>query len=288
MADENQTETIAALALKADDNVPIVIEHFADGRTFVARRTDFVLEQVTALNKAEVFMPKVVASTVTLQKSQSLAAYINRFKNADTVLFADIASSSMTAVIDYHGQPPAGDVAGGTKPDPRLACHRAMLQLAFSEQWKVWTAKDGVLMSQLDFADFLEQNGVDLYDPQGADLLELIQDLHTYAKSTVKTRVRAGAISNLDFARDNEVTGSKDGTVPMPNQMQLRIPIYFGEPEVTVPALMRFQLNDGTIRLGYRLVRPETVRQIEFQRVVQDEVAGPTEVTTVYGAAPTK
>src|SRR5437879_731882 len=77
-----------------------------DGRKFVAlpgREGAYTLEHITLANAAEVLMPKVVAQHVKMQTANSLIDYINRFKNTDTVLFADIDNDTIVSIVDYHG-----------------------------------------------------------------------------------------------------------------------------------------------------------------------------------------
>lgn len=274
---------VAKLVKFADGNVPADIITLDDERCFVISRTDFKVEQITPANKAQVFMPKIVSGNVLLQTAPSLCDYVNRFKNDDTITFANIDKNEVVTVIDYHRQPPHGVPASVDDPKPRLLAHRATFALKFSEQWTVWTRSNDKLMSQVDFADFLEQNGLDVVEPEGADLLEVIKDLQLYSNSSLKSRVRHGGTTNLSFTKDAELSGSKDGDTEIPSMLKLRIPVYFGEGAVDIRALIRLRANDGEAQFGYKLIRPESIRQAEFQRIV-NAIASITNTTTVYGA----
>ncbi|MCK1459212.1 DUF2303 family protein [Bradyrhizobium sp. 2] len=100
----SEVEAVSGLVL-ASQAKPVQFDA-PEGRTFVALPAGegtFKLEQITSPNKADVLMPKTVMQHVKMQTAESLAGYINRFKNADTMLFADIASDTIVSVIDYHG-----------------------------------------------------------------------------------------------------------------------------------------------------------------------------------------
>ncbi|MCH1933271.1 YfdQ family protein, partial [Shewanella sp. A25] len=76
-----------------------------------------------------------------------------------------------TAIVDYHAPDKAAHGA-----------HVAAMALPYSEEWKAWTAIDGKLMPQREFARFIEENAVDVVAPSGADLLEVVRDLQAVRK----------------------------------------------------------------------------------------------------------
>ncbi|MDE8453326.1 DUF2303 family protein, partial [Klebsiella pneumoniae] len=70
------------------------------------------------------------AGTATMLSLDSLIDHVNRFKDADTVVFADDSRSapSMTAVLDYH--------RAGASGDPRFGKHRSLYAFPLSDEWK--------------------------------------------------------------------------------------------------------------------------------------------------------
>jgi len=69
----------------------------------------------------------------------------------------------------------------------------------------------------------------------------------------------------------------------MPTQVQLSIPVYFGEMKVPVTAFMRRKIDDGALYLGFQLSRAENVRQEEFHRIVDHVTEATKGLATVYG-----
>lgn len=281
-----------------------------DGRQFVAvpmANGAYSLTQITLENAAQVLAPKVVTQHVKTQTAGSLVDYIARFKNPDTMLFADIDNDAMTAIIDYHGEPTANvaaaaanaAAAGGpplttpipstspvalsTDPTPRLGLHRATLKLPKSLEWDTWTKASGVLKSHTGFATFLEENSVDVVSPVGADLLELCRDLQVSQDVKFGSSVRMGDVTELHYQRASDATSK--GTIALPPSIMLSIPVYFGEPKVSIQAFMRRQIEDGKLKLGIQLSRAEQVRQEEFHRIV-DMVKASIGISfaTVYGS----
>lgn len=272
----SEVEAVSGLVLGAQAK-PVMFEA-AEGRTFVALpqgNGTYKLDQITSPNKADVLMPKAVTQAVRMQTAESLASYINRFKNADTMLFADIASDTIVSIIDYHGAPGTKEIA------PRLGIHKATLTLPKSLEWQTWTKASGMLMSHVAFATFLEENAVDVKSPVGADLLELCRDLQVAQNVNFGSSVRMGDLTQVNYQKDQDALSK--GSIALPQSIMLSIPVYFGEPPVSVMAFMRRQVDDGKLKLGVQLSRAENVRQEEFHRVVDAVTADTQNLTTVYG-----
>lgn len=256
-----------------------------EGREFVAipdGAGKYKLEQITSPNKAEVLMPKVVTQHVKMQTAGSLVDYINRFKNDDTVLFADMASNSIVSIIDYHEAPDEQtDKPETADPKAKLGNHRVTLALPFSLEWQTWTRVSGKLMSHVEFATFLEENSIDIKNPVGADLLELCRDLQVRTDVSFGSSVSMGDYTEVNYKKESDA--SKNGSMKLPKQITLSIPVYFGEMPVPVIAFMRRKVDDGALFLGIQLSRAENVRQEEFHRIVDSVKENVDHLSTVYG-----
>ena len=160
-----------------------------DGREFLmippGSDGDWTHVEVTQPNAIAPIAPKIITQAVKVQDVDSLMNYVNRFKNPDSALFADISSNTILGVIDYHtaANMPAGEV--GTPPtavpEARHTKHTASLTLPHSIEWATWMAIDGRLMSHLDFSNHLEENSMDIL-PLGTmhdRLGEIIEDAPT-------------------------------------------------------------------------------------------------------------
>lgn len=283
MAESNQIETAANLAVRAIGKPEIITT--ADGREFLITPESMSHEDISPPNKPDVLMPKLVKQTVTLQTVESLVAYVNRMKNFDTMLFADITTNRIVSIIDFHKMPGANIVGDGhieTAHDAAstLSQHLAILNLPFSQEWAIWNKFDEVLLSHRAFASFLEENQIDVISPPGGDLLELCRDLQVINNVNFSSAVRNGDYAQIAFSKESDATSR--GEVQLPISITLSIPVYFGEPKVLVTAFMRRKIEDGKLSLGYKLIRAENIRQDEFHRIV-GTIAGTVELTTLYG-----
>lgn len=269
----NEVESITALVTAVADNRCQIVEH-PDGRTFAFRHKDFVLDSLTPANQQPVLMPKLVTQSVRVSHSVSLVEYVNRFKNADSVLFADIECNAIIAAIDYHKVKEDGVAA-------QLNKHVVALDLPYSEEWAAWIGRNEKLMTHVDFASFLEEHASDVVDPNGADLFEMLRDINVRQDSFFTASIRMGDTVQVTFQK-NEETTNKD-LMALPAEFRIQIPIYRGEGLVVVRCMMRRKVADGHLSLGYKMMRIETTRQDEFNRLVR-RVMVETELPAYYGS----
>lgn len=103
--------------------------------------------------------PLAIRTKAPLLSIASVIAYLNRFKTADSAVFADDAPAapSILGVVDFHGVGPSAQ--------PRHGRHRVTYAFPVSDQIKAWKAKSGILMDQGDFATFLQDRVFDIANP---------------------------------------------------------------------------------------------------------------------------
>lgn len=280
---------IAELSRLADGNLAAQVIKLTDGRTFGIRRNDVMFDQLTPPNAAEVFAPKIISLTTQLQTSMALAQYLHRFKDMDSIMFADVAGNKITAIVDYHVRPAANfshaglEVPAGIKDNPatpRHSAHRAVLQLKHSQEWATWTSRNEKLMSHTDFANFLEENAIDVVSPDGAALLELTRDLQVKGGVTFKSSVRMGDTVSFEYQKADDV--STKGDLELPAGISISIPVYFGEEPIMMAVLLRRKIDDGQLFLGFKIMRMENVKQAEFLRIAH-EISAETDVESMLG-----
>jgi uncharacterized protein YfdQ (DUF2303 family) len=272
----NDADTIASLAREGAHKPEILKTN--DGREILVLPEGFERHDVPDEHGLKRTAPSYLKQDVTLQTVDSLADYVNRFKIAETVLFADIAASSICAVLDFHTAS-SGDMA----PYVQRCAHRATMQLPFSEEWSIWKAASGHLKPQLEFARFLEENGGDVGAPSGADLLEACRDIQARRNVNFIQAVRT-ASENESFEYTDNTEARAKGEIEIPTKFQLAIPIYFGELTSELFAFLRWKLDEGKMLLGIQLHRAEHVRQAVFKQIVL-RVADATQCPIVFGKA---
>lgn len=270
--DENEVTEASVVADLAREAMPPQLIESEDGRQFLVTHESMRVQDVTDPHDLFVHKPSYAKQTVILQTTASLVDYIDRYKLPQTSIFADIEKDRMEAIIDYHGPSQADHKA-----------HRAHFVLKRSEEWKAWTSFADRMIGQLEFVRFLEENAIDVTVPDAGTLMDITRDIHGLRKVRFEKAVRASSNNeNFEYTVDNEA--KTKGGVELPTNFEIRIPVYFDEPPVIIKAFLRWQIDpeEGGLKLGIKLHRPEYVRQEEFQRIVSD-VGFKVERPVVYG-----
>lgn len=252
-------EAVAALARSS-------LKEFqsADGRTLiVARRPSggIDIEPVpdqTWLPPA----PLLLIAAPVFDTQASLSDYANAFKRPESRLFADVDKANIRAVFDYH--------VGGADSAAGRCLHHAVYQLKLSEEWQRWSKISGQLMGQAEFVAFLEENACDIEAPSGADILEIARDFSAARKVdfTQTLRTDTGDIS-FEYVAQAE-SRTKAGAVEVPSKFRLRLAVFYGEPTTEVHAFLRWNINDGSLKMGIELHRPVFVKQALFEDIARN------------------
>ncbi|WCT73947.1 DUF2303 family protein [Sphingomonas naphthae] len=239
--------------------------------------------------------------TAVMLSLESLMAHVNRFKDAESVIFADDERTkpSMTAVLDYHP-------TGGPGTAPRFGKHRATFAFPMSDEWRAWLATDGKKMSMTDFAAFLEDRLPDLMmlipgedelseDIQhlvnelgGPDiiagptrLMELARGLSVNEQSTVRQVVNlASGEGQVHWnATHTDDTGAP---VKVPKVFMIGIPIFRHGLFWRIAARLRYRVNAGAIVFWYELFRLDRTFDAAFRGAI-NQVRAETDLPVFLG-----
>jgi uncharacterized protein YfdQ (DUF2303 family) len=191
---------------------------------------------------------------VQLRSVASFVEYVNEHKGFETRVFAsmDKAPYAMTAAIDYH--------AAGALGEPSYITHLATLTLHETDEWKRWSGNNEKPFDQVEFAYFLENNLIDIVEPESATLMEVALSLQAKSdgRFTSANRLQDGA-THFEFKADINAKAGLDGSLEIPEKFTLHIPVFRGVPEASIEAHFRYRLNrnNGELKLFYQLIRPQ-------------------------------
>lgn len=213
--------------------------------------------------------PERRSGTATLDTLASLIAHVNRNKDDDSVLFAEVGDDAsepkLFAVYDYNRKGPDGA--------PRFGTHRAVYEFPISDEWTAWFGQSGKPLSQSDFARFIEDRLADIADPttpkefakefaklfsvtfaSASKLLELSKGLHVHVGSKVENRVNPNTgEAALVFVTDHTDAGGK--RLDVPGAFLLALPIFTGGARYQIPVRLRYRVNGGDIKWFFELHR---------------------------------
>ncbi len=204
------------------------------------------------------------AKVLTLE---SFIGLVERHKTDHSVIFAgtDWNKPSLTAVIDYHEKASGGAADNGK--------HRVHYEFPLSDSWKAWTKINGQALSQVDFAEFIEDHIADLASPDTMEeedwrhkfsfrvaspneLVTLSRGLQVNSDMRVKNVVnlQSGA-AQINFEEEHkDANGNK---LDVPGMFILSIPPFFQGDAARIPVRLRYRLASGKLFWICQLYRPD-------------------------------
>jgi uncharacterized protein YfdQ (DUF2303 family) len=215
-----------------------------------------------------------VTASPKFDDAGSLIAYFKEFNEGDGKLFADIDACKISAVIDYH------QVEDGVV-EPAWCLHRAEFQAKHSEEWKVWLAKNAKPMGQAEFAQFIEDNLIDISRPDGAHMLEVALSIEASKAGSFKSARRLDN-GDVSFGYIEQTTATTKGSVEVPKDFDVQLRPFIGCEKHKVTARLRYRIQDGTLALWFELVRHEDVKRAAFDAIVA-KIADETGVKVLLG-----
>lgn len=216
--------------------------------------------------------PKRIKALVEVLDVESFCIYHKGFANEDTAVFAQEEKREIQAVLDYHS-PEA----------PGWCQHRLVLKLRHSEEWTTWFTSNNKQFTQQAFAEFLEQNAIDIVTPRPADMMEIARDLQ--ATSEVEfgagVRMQDGQV-RFKYTEVNKASVG-GGSLQVPESFVIGIPVFVRGAEVQIQSLFRYRIKEGKLVMWYTLVRPEVAVRAAFDAARQ-EVINKLDVQIVNGS----
>lgn len=264
---ENQ-ENIAQTLLDAGANA-VQIRGINDGLPFVVVPEGYKVEDL------ENMMPNPLRKRANIHVSDadSFMLYLGKHSDPDaSVIYAALDSEaskfSLHAILDDHG-------TNGTN----WREHHCIYVPKLSVEWKRWTAKNGQLMNQSQFAAWLEDNLPDVANvdgmPTGTDILTMALGFEANADKRFRSKVnlQSGGVQ-FEFVDDEK--NETRSTMKFFERFTLGIPVFDNSKAAyPVEARLKYRVKSEGLNFWFELVRPDRV----FKTAADDELAAIKEGT---------
>ncbi len=237
-----------------------------DGKHFVVVPEGWVAEDLPVQGA-----PARPSGTVKLRDAASFIRFFNDHKAERSRVYASLEPAQFLAVFDEFDTCSAAEEVS-SQGDWRS--FRALFAVPASREWTLWNQANRKHMSQLAFAEFLQDNLPDVAEPDGATLLEMALNFEAAQNGSfvAAQRLQDGS-HNLQWKAENNASGS----VRLPEQIRLFIPVFENEAPSDVHARLRYRVKEGALHIWYELVRPHKVLEAAFrgtwQRIEQQASA---------------
>lgn len=258
MTDATETQSIIDLATNA-----ALAEELNLGRYYAITTSTGSVVEIDLTGDRYRSYPARITGTANVDTVASLLVYWDKHHTPASDVFTDRTKYTLTAVIDAHAgaEPDEGNLVDWQQ-------HRATCTLVLSDPLTAWLRRNSTLMSQEDFAEFVEQNIPFIAEPPAADLKEMAETFQ--ATTTADFRAGVKFVSGQRTIQYNETVDAsmRNGSIPVPATLTLVLPIWRGDTEVRqFTARLRYRANTpspGKLSIGYVLDRPQDVIDIAF------------------------
>lgn len=138
--------------------------------------------------------------------------------------------------------------------------HIATYDCPLSVEWKAWKGSDGNVMTQADFATFIEDNAPDIASPPAADMIEISRTLEAKKKVNFASGIRLDN-GQTEFTYEEQIDGTAaKGRLQIPQTFTIGIAVLEGGPRYAVTARLRYRIGEkGALALWYDLERSHKV-----------------------------
>lgn len=212
----------------------------------------------------------------TVTTPDALIGYLAKHGLPETELWGDADKGTIRAVINAHDGITNPDASPTYDQDGQTGLagwgdHTATLQLNPTPDWKDWTSRDGKLMRQTEFAEFIEDHLPNFVTPSGADMLELAQTFQATTRVDFDSsqRLKSGE-TQIAYKESTEAAAGKKGSIAIPDTFTLGLQVYERGDAYKIDARFRYRITDGQLALGYRLTRPRDVLLAAFDGIADD------------------
>ena len=260
--------TIAGLAVAAAGTRKLDL-----GGYYVVASTDGEIHQIDLTGDRWSDQPKRKTGNTSVRDVPSFATYWAKHADPSSEVYAHRDSRSVVAVLDAN-----------TADAARWGQHRLTLQFQFSSTWKAWTGADGQFMQQEAFAEFLEDNRVDIVEPAAAEMLEIASSLSASTKAEFSSGITlSNGQRKLSWVEDTTAKAGQRGDLTIPTEIVLGVRVFEGADYADrVTARFRYRINAGKLTLHFKLDRPADVVGAAFEAAV-NELADACDTTVLRG-----
>lgn len=208
--------------------------------------------------------------TVTIHDWADFADLVDRlYTPGYSTMYANVDAGTVTAVFDDHANTNILDKWGLAVAGWRQ--HTAVLKLQADPDWTRWLQFDGKLLPQADFADLLENLAHTVVAPDAATLLEVATNFRATRKADFSSSVNVqnGDVQLSWSEETNAKAGTtKSGAVEVPREFVISIAPWRGVDPVNITARFRYYVDNGQLRIGFALLRPDIARDNAFALIL--------------------
>jgi uncharacterized protein YfdQ (DUF2303 family) len=182
---------------------------------------------------------------------------------------------SFVGVIDEHTPAAAG-----------WRGHKATFTPMMSAEWKAWLAMNGKPMSQVDFAEWIENHEEDFAEANGLPTLLQLKTMATnfVARQEMKfksaIRLQDGG-ARLEYV--NEADNDTIAEMKLFERFGIGIPVFWGGQPWQITARLKYSTAGGRLTFRFELIRPDRVHEAAAKELIESVRAAVNPATVRLG-----
>lgn len=261
MSDQTEDGVRAIIAAAQQATVPHAVEL---GGIYLVTDSSGRVQTIDLTGDKYKATPTRKSGVTVVRDVKGFLAYFAKHHDDDTEVYSDVEALSITAVLDAN-----------TADAARWGGHRLGLSLRKTKTWQEWTATDGRLLRQEEFAEFLESHLPDLVEPDAATMLEIAQSIQASTKGRFEsgTRLQSGT-RKLIYTEESAAKAGQRGELEIPEVFKIAVVPFEGAKRYSMRARLRYRIDRTELLMGYKLEQPEDRIAFAFQEIADEIAAG--------------
>lgn len=277
MLDDNEIKSDVAAAYEHGQQQVRILDH--DGSTYfepvIVIPEDHKIEELPTRKNAR---PLFLEQKIHFSEVSAFIDYVNNFKDDYTLILKDNEAHSITAIFDYH----QAHVENEYENLPRHCDHVAVFYAKKTDEWLEWMRHNDESMTQINFAEFIEDHAKDFVTPDSGTMCEIASSIEAKTGVDFKQSVRmeSGAASlRYEETIDGTAMG---GTLEIPKYFEIALRPFEGCNRFAMKAMFRYKISGGSLHLRYKIIGFKDVLDETFKKFA-DDVEKLTEIEPMYG-----
>lgn len=236
--------------------IAVLAENAAAGRVHEINDVPLIVlpgGQMVSLESLQDY-PCRAKAKVSLDTIAALLDYLRdqRAATHHPVVFANRSTCTFTAFVDYHS-----DGSG------RWLDHSAAVALKVSKEYETWVNSTGRWKSQVEMAEFLDDNLADIHTPTPADVLTFVEKLEATRKETFKSAINQ-ATGEVAYTYSKENQSGNEKLVIL-SEFTLGIPFFHRGAPIQVKAKLQHSIREGNdgkavLQFRFKVQNPEQIK----------------------------
>lgn len=247
---------IADLALDTVDRARAIRPDHIDVQTFVVDNDETVV-----VNPFEKYLaaPRRPRGNTTVTDTASFVKLVGKLTDAfvepsDVAIYASVDAVTVTAVLNHL----------------TWCDHTVTLKLEYSPEFKHWVKANNTMVSQMQFADHLQDGRAVVVEPSAADLMQIARTFKAKRNVSYESGVhlQSGDVQ-FTYHEETKAGAGAKGNIEIPERFTLNLPVFLGGAVFPLEAELRYNADQGGLKLGYRLDNPDLVLRSAFTTVLE-------------------